>query len=150
MGVVLRRGDRSRDDENAPLIDGRPDLPCYGDRHGVTRAKKWPPYVFSVRRPSALVHRVAYVDMHWYRVARGGNALARLKRPVLIASTPCGMSFRLQGENSRTCVVPASDALLCGRCHGRAATFSRKPGAEPPPMTREEAHVKLGCAVLGY
>ena len=148
MAVVLARDDNGRDDENAEVIDGRPDL---GDFFfGVTDAKKFPPYVFGVRGGSCLVHRIRRVRYHWYRVAAGGSKLVRMKRPVAIADTMCAQSFRLEGAICRTCQVPSPDALSCGRCDGIEATFAKRKGYRVAGLTREEAHVKLGCVVKGY
>ncbi len=148
MAVVIPRGDKHLDDENAAVIHGRPDFADHS--FGVTEAKTHPPYVFGVRGLSCLVHKVAYVECHWYRVARGGHALARLKRPVMIATTTCQQSWRLQPDSCRTCYIPSPDALLCGRCHGEQATFGKRGASRKTGITRQEAHVKLGCVVKGY
>jgi hypothetical protein len=112
--------------------------------------RKYPPYVFSTRGVSCLVHKIAWVELHWWRVAGGGEKLVKLKRPVMIAQTVCSMSFRLQGDRSRTCLLPNPDALLCGRCHGDVATFGKDGPATKAGTKRSEAHVKLGCVVQGY
>ena len=144
MAVVL---DHPVDDENAEVIHGRPD---FGSRFGVTLAKKYPPYVFSIRGASCLVHNVSHVSLHWWRVSHGGRSLVKLKRPVMIATTMCGMSFRLEATKTRTCHVPSDEALLCGRCNGLAHTFGWNGEATKAGIKRTEAHVKLGCAVKGY
>ena len=145
MVVVL---DHSHDDEHAAVIHGRPDF--HDHRFGVTEAKKHPAYVFSIRGVSCLVHTVLRVELHWWRVTRDGHALVKLKRPVMIATTKCQQSFRLKGKVSRTCHLPSPDALLCGRCHGEAATFGKHGAATKAGTKRQEAHVKLGRAVQGY
>lgn len=148
MAVVFRYGDQPIDDETAKPIMGRPD---HADHNfGVMRAKRHPPYVFSIRGASCLVHKVAYVDLHWWRVSNGGHSLVKLKRPVLIAHTTCSMVFRLEGRTARTCLVPAPESLLCGRCHGDLATFGKDGAATAAGLTRHVAHLKLGCAVPGY
>jgi hypothetical protein len=140
--------DHANDDENAAVIHGRPD---FSDRDfGKTRASKHPPYVFGLRGVSCLVHKIAYVELHWWRVAGHGEKLVKMKRPVMIAVTPCAQSFRLEGRICRTCRVPSPDALLCGRCHGEGATFPKRGRAYKSGLTRHEAHVKLGCVVQGY
>lgn len=142
--------DYGGDDENAEPIHGRPDL--HSDRRfGVTVAKAGPPFVFGVRRGACLVHKVQRIELHWYRTTRGGHGLVRLKRPVAIAITVCCYSFRLDPDVSRTCLVPAADALPCGRCDGGAPVFRRGTARAPETgLTRREAHVKLGCVVRGY
>lgn len=145
MPVVV---DHPVDDENAAVIHGRPDFGASG--FGITEAKKHPPYVFGIRGVSCLVHKILRVELHWWRVSRTGCELVKLKRPVMIAVTPCAQSFRLEGRISRTCHVPKPDALLCGRCHGEGATFPKRGRARKTGLTRQEAHVKLGCVVDGY
>jgi len=114
-------------------------------------AKKYPPYVFGIRGLSCLVHKILRVELHWYRVGGHGEYLVKLKKPVMIATTTCQQSWRLEPTSSRTCHVPKPDALLCGRCHGEAATFGRDGGpSKKEGITRQEAHVKLGCVVTGY
>lgn len=146
MAVVLVRNERGRDDEHADIVSGRPDFaePSFG----VTVAKKHPPYVFSIRGASCLVHKILRVEMQWYRISSRG--LVKMKRPVLIAQTCCAQSFWLDPDISRTCVMPNPDALLCGRCHGEGATFPKNGRAYKSGLTRTEAHVKLGCVVNGY
>jgi hypothetical protein len=146
MAVVT---DHPVDDEAAAPIHGRPDL--LDRKFGITEATKHPPYVFSIRGVSCLVHKILRVELHWWRVSgRNGGSLVKLKRPVMIAQTCCAQSFRLEGRISRTCVVPKPDALLCGRCHGEGSTFPKHGRAKKSGLTRQEAHVKLGCVVNGY
>lgn len=38
----------------------------------------------------------------------------------------------------------------CGRCLGEPATFGKRGPARKHGITRQEAHVKLGCVVKGY
>lgn len=137
------------DDENAEVIESRPDINGQPD-FGVTTAKKHPPFVFAIRGVSCLVHKIARVEMHWYRVGRHGHALVKLKRPAMFAITNCSQHFMLQGDRSRTCQLPSPDALLCGRCHGEVATFGKHGPATKAGIKRQVAHVKLGCAVKGY
>lgn len=149
MAVVL---DRPVLDENAAIIDGRPDFAYYARRDvfGMTLASKYPPFVFSTRGVSCLVHKVARVELHWYAVVRGGHALAKLKRPVMFAVTNCGTSFRLECDRSRMCQLPDPDAMPCGRCNGDVAPFGKYGPATKAGIKRSEAHVKLGCVVKGY
>ena len=137
------------DDENVAPIYGRPDLQDHS--FGKTVARKHPPYVFGIRGVSCLVHKVRQVELYWWRVGgRGGDSLVKLKQPVMIAQTMCSQSFRLDGDVCRACRVPSPDALLCGRCHGEGATFPKHGPAKLSGLTRQEAHVKLGCVVQGY
>lgn len=146
MPVVL---DHPVDDENAPIIEGRPDFGRpYG--YGITHAKKHPPYVFSIRGVSCLVHKIARVELHWYRVGRDGSCLVKLKKPVMIAITNCQCHYRLEPSCSRTCHVPSPDAMLCGFCHGEPRPFGKHGAATKAGIKRQEAHVKLGCMVNGY
>lgn len=133
------------DDENVAPIP-RPGFHAYG----VTLAKTFPPYVFGVRGCSCLVHKIMRVEVFWWRYGGHGEILVKLKRPVMIAHTNCAQSFRLEGKISRTCHVPAPDALPCGRCHGEGATFPKRGPAKKSGLTRQEAKVKLGCVVKGY
>jgi hypothetical protein len=146
MAVVL---DHPVDDEGAEPIRGRPD---FSDRRfGITEAKKYPPYVFGIRGVSCLVHKVLCVELHWWRCGGSrGEFLVKLKRPVMIAQTNCQQHFRLDPDIARTCRVPNPDALLCGRCHGEGATFGKRGPSKKEGLTRQEAHVKLGCVVQGY
>lgn len=134
--------------DSTEVIEGRPD---FGDRaFGKSEAKDFPPYIFSVRGGSALVHRVSNVQLHWYRVSGRGERLVRVNRPLMIAHTVCSMSFRVQGSNSRMCMIPNPEALLCGRCHGEPATFGKHGKGTRQKIRRAVAHVKLGCVVNGY
>jgi hypothetical protein len=134
--------------DNAKIIHGRPDFRDHD--FGVTYAKKFPPFVFSIRGNSALIHKVDAVRMRWYEVGGRGEYLYRLDQPRLTAVTVCGMYKRLSGESSRTCMLPNPNALLCGRCHGEVPTFSKHGAATKAGITRTAAHVKLGCVVEGY
>lgn len=134
-------------------IDGRPDL-AWGNsgRYGVTQAKSFPPYVFSIGRGAALVHKIARVDLHWYAASSsdGGQRLLKRRHPRMLAQTVCGATRFLGGARSRTCRIPEPDALLCGRCHGEPATFGKDGAATKAGIRRREAGVKLGCVVAGY
>lgn len=137
--------------KRSAVIDGRPDLDGPSGRNfGKTRAKRHPPYVFSIRANAALVHKVLYVELHWYYPAGyAGRYLIKLQRPEMFAVTTCGAHFFLKPDRSRTCRVPSPDAVLCGKCHGEGANF---PGRDRSRWTtvKREAHVKLGCVVDGY
>lgn len=130
------------------IIHGRPDFQNHD--FGVTEAKRYPPYVFSIRGASALVHKVSRVQLRWWKVAGHGEKMVKLTRPIMIADCVCGMFFRLEGSKSRTCHIPNPDALLCGRCHGEIATFGKHGAGTKAGITRHVAHVKLGCVVKGY
>jgi hypothetical protein len=148
LAVIVERG-WNGDDENVEAIPERLDFidPAFG----VTRAKSHPPFVFGIRGVSCLVHRVAYVDLHWWRIGGpGGSSLVKLKKPLAIATCVCAQHFRLESDICRTCRLPDPKALLCGRCHGEIPPFGRHGAATKAGITRQEAHVKLGCAVQGY
>lgn len=143
MGMVLKSGAH----DTAHVIDGRPDLEG-NIKFGVTLASKFPPHVFSIYAGSGLIHKVAFVELHWYRVIANGHKLVKMNRPHAIANTTCGMHFHLTAERARTCRVPKEDAILCGRCHGEVASFGKHGKYRDVP--RPIAHVKLGCVVNGY
>jgi hypothetical protein len=147
MSVVVS-DPRGRDDEGVAPIPDRIDFRC--PTFGVTVARRHPPYVFSVRGVSCLVHKVRRVEVHWYRISDGGHGLVRMRRPVLIDQTHCAQHFRLEAGASRTCRVPSPEALLCGRCHGERATFAKRGPSRQEGITRQAAHVRLGCVVDGY
>lgn len=136
--------------ETEGVIPGRPDFCNFN--YLTTNAKKFPPYVFSIRGGSALVHKVQCVRLRWWepqRETRGQN-LVKLRDPIVTAHTVCGMFYRLRSDRSRTCRVPSPDALLCGRCHGEPATFGKHGKGTREGIPRRVAHVKLGCVVAGY
>lgn len=130
------------------LVEGRPDLSDHA--FGRTRAKTCPAYVFSVNWNAGLVHKVSYVDLHWYRVDDTGHNLIRLKSPIMIATTICGQSWRLEGDSCRTCVLPDANAILCGRCQRQVASFSKKHNGPYKDLPRPEAHVRLACVIKAY
>lgn len=145
MAFVDLRDEYPVDNDPSSFRRGRPDFsdPTWGK----TRSRKHPPYVFSIRGASALVHKIAYVEMHWWKIANHRDGVIRVRRPLMYAQTMCGMGFRLAGKASRTCYVPNPEALLCGRCHGQLPTLSKRSGIK---VNRKEAHVKLGCVVKAY
>lgn len=129
------------------VVRGRPDF--YNRDFGRTEAKKFPPYVYSTDGTGCLVHKIARVELYWYRVGGVGDYLVRLNEPRMTAYTVCGAMRYLTPRASRTCVVPDPDAILCGRCHGDVATFGKYGPALKAGITRREAHTKLGCVVEG-
>jgi len=133
--------------DGVTIIDGRPDLDC-NFNWGKTRAKKHPPYVFSVVSSAALVHKIAWIDLWWWELIDGGNRMARVNKPKATAHSVCGYTFFLEAAKTRTCIVPNPDALMCGRCHGELPPLGRNGHARHIP--RAELHVKLGCVVNGY
>lgn len=141
---VAWNGRGLQDDENVEPRE-RSDHP----RYKFNPVTKHPPYVFSIRGVSCLVHKVASAEVCWWRLIDGGRRMVRLKRPAIIAHTVCSQTFPLLPDCSRTCYVPASDAVLCGRCHGEVATFGGK-RKRANGLTKQEAHVKLGCIVKAY
>ena len=147
MSTRNLKHDQMREPENfCEVIDGRPDFYNFG--FGMTLAKKFPPYVFSVGMNAGLVHKVVRVELHWWVPIRSGHQLGRLNRPRMIAHLACGEFRFLKAKYTRTCLIPNPEALLCGRCHGEPATFGKHGKARGMP--RSEAHVKLGCVVQGY
>lgn len=132
------------------VIKGRPD---FANRSfGITRAKKFPPYVYSSNRMGSLVHKIHHVDLWWWTPdpRNGGSDLVRLKRPRMLAHTACGNVRFLTSDRARTCIVPKPDAILCGRCHGDVHTFGKDGWATKAGITRTAANAKLGCIVQGY
>lgn len=131
-------------DESAAIID----RDSVNERtFGVTRAKRHPAYVHGVNRNSCLMHKVAEVVIQHYALIDSGHRMGRLKQPAMMAKTVCGYTFSLTPERSRTCAVPLPDSVLCGRCHGKPATFRRDAASTPD---KKVARLKLGCAVAGY
>lgn len=144
MAVIV---DHPVDDENAAPVS----RPMSGDdRYGPMEATRFPPFVFSIRGASCLIHTIARVEIHWWRIAGHGHLLAKLKKPVLIAQTVCCTSFRLDGDIARTCHVPNPDAIPCGRCNGDVAPFGKHGHATKAGLKRQVAHIRLGCVVKGY
>lgn len=145
MAVIMKH---FSDDEHAAVIEGRPDL--HDGTFGVTTATRHPPYVFSIRGSSCLVHKVVRVELHWWRIARQGHALVKMTRPHMIAQTICRQHVQLKRDHARTCRIPRADAVLCGRCHGEPASFGANGAATKAGLTKPIAHVRLGCVVEGY
>lgn len=135
-----------KDEQFCEVIDGRPDFHNCG--FGVTLAKTFPPYVFSVGANAGLVHKVVRVELRWWVPIRSGHQLGRLNAPRMTAHLACGEIRFLKSNKTRTCLIPNPRALLCGRCHGEPATFGKHGVARG--MKRAEAHVRLGCVVKGY
>lgn len=118
---------------------------------GVTRAKKFPPYVFSINGNALLVHRVAYVQISWWRISNTNyDMLVKVLRPKMTAHTRCQQVKFLDSDRARTCVVPQPAALLCGACHGDAATFGRNGRGTKEGIAKQWAKAQLGCVVNGY
>ncbi len=114
---------------------------------GKTVARRHPAYVYSTSRQAALMHRVDRVEIHHYAIV-GMSKIGRLKVPAMIAITVCGGIHKLRGTRSRTCTVPLPGAVLCGRCHGQAATFGK--GGALEGQKRTQFGPRLGCEVAGY
>ena len=133
-------------DESAEIVDRH----SVNERtFGVSTTKRHPAYVYSINKNSALMHKIREVEIQWYAFLGMGH-MGRLKIPAMIAHTVCGVSRALTPDRSRTCAVPEPGALLCGRCHGEGPWFGRDRKAQKAGITRQEAHVKLGCVVAGY
>ncbi len=130
------------------IIRGRPDF--LEPDFGVTHLAKVPRYVYATCRNAMLVHKVARVEAHWYEARY--DHLLRLDNPKLVAKSVCGQIFFIHLPYDRKkfraslCEVPATNAVLCGRCHGRVATFGKH---NSWPCTKEIAKVRLGCIVRG-
>lgn len=125
------------------IIQGRPDLGNHS--FGRTHAKRFPPYVYSTDANGCLVHQVKSVEFGWYDVETR-DSLRRLQNPRVVIMTKCNQMFFPKNRHRGTaavCELPNADALRCGRCEGRAATF-RKNGDY---AERKKAHEKLGCLV---
>lgn len=133
-------------DEHAPVID-RDSVNERTFGKGVT--KRHPKYVYSVNANACLMHKVASVQIEYYAIV-GMSKLGRLKQPAMIAQTVCGMSKPLTPQRSRTCAVPLTDSVLCGRCHGEPATFGKHGSGTKQGLSRHIAGVRLGCVVAGY
>lgn len=130
------------------IIPGRPDLDWYRSdqttpQPGVTYAKKHPPYVHGKIGMAQLLHRISYVELHWYESCY--DHMRRLRSPRIIANTVCGTSFRI-GTKAQTCELPAPQTVLCGRCHGEKPNWGRH-GSHI--VSRRDARLKLGCIVKG-
>ena len=124
-------------------IAGRPD---HGNRDfGVVRAKRFPKYVHSTNRSACLIHKVEEVEIHWY--SGHYDWCQRLENPRVIARTNCGTNIFLSNgkKSGKMCEIPDPNAVLCGRCHGEPATFSRK---RVQSITKQWAHDHLGCKGL--
>jgi hypothetical protein len=110
---------------------------------GVTRAKKFAPYVYSANGMGCLIHKVQEVELHWWEYS--WDRLIRREAPVMIARTICGMSKRIEAGRMKAamCAVPKLDAVMCGKCHGQPANFPRN-----KPESREQRRIakrNLGC-----
>ncbi len=128
------------------VIEGRPDFE--DNNFGKTRAKTHPQYVYSSNHQGYLIHKVHHVTLHWWQGSM--HRMIRLRNPLMIAETVCGMSKFIQtGGRIRAsfCAIPKPDAVLCKKCLGEAvATFPRK-----DPTSKERARlakVKLGCIAI--
>ena len=134
------------------VIMGRPDFGNY--MFGKTFTKTFPPYVYSVRANSALVHRVIRVELDWWAVGGDGDRLERRVSPRLSARCACGIFVILKATRARTCRVPDPGALLCKACHAAGRNFTRSGQKRnrdgDTGITRQEARVRLGCVVTGY
>lgn len=126
------------------IVKGRPDFADHD--FGKTRLKKFPPYVYS-RLGGMLVHRVREVIAHWYEPDRPhGHNLIRLAAPHLTYVTNCGQTFyggAPRARRSQTCVIPAPDAVMCGRCEGTGAVFGR--ALRERKVKRSDARRRIGC-----
>lgn len=124
------------------IIKGRPDMTDH--KFGVTRAKKHLPYVYSTDANGCLIHKVRFVELRWYEVETR-DSLRRLDNPSISITTKCNQIFFVRNRNRNTpvmCELPKSDAILCGRCEGKAATFRKDKSSF---SERIAAHKKLGC-----
>lgn len=123
------------------------------DEHtfGVTLAKRFPPYVFSINGNALLVHRILRVELHWWKIGNSDyNLLVKVRRPRLYAHTACQQVKFLDSDRARTCMVPQPTAVLCGACHGEPATFGKRGRAVRDGISKAWANTQLGCVVNGY
>jgi len=133
------------------IIRGRPDFEDH--EFGKTYLKKFPKYVYSTGHNGALIHKVSYVMVRWWKGSY--DKMIRLKKPAIIAETVCGMAKHIQTDGdwrrnrmpAAFCAIPKPDAVLCKRCEGVAiSTFPRK---DPDSKERLKlAKVKLGCIAV--
>lgn len=129
-------------------VMGRPDFRNHS--FGKTEIEKHPKYIYSSSMNGMLIHKVSYVEAHWYEVADGGEKLLRLESPKLIGVSVCGQHFfihlprakRNQKFRAAMCEIPKPDAVMCGRCHGEVATFGKRGN---PPCSKEMARIRKGC-----
>lgn len=112
------------------------------EENSVTYAKRIPKYVHGARGNAALLHRVLRVRLRWWTCGPNGNYLVRLQSPRLLAECVCGMTFRISDTSAKVCESPKTDAVLCGRCHGRGRNFPRNHEHEVPMSL---AKIRLGC-----
>ena len=127
--------------EQPIYTEGRPDFPGW-KRFGITKAKHFPPYVYSANKMGLLIHKIADVDLYWWEPCDGGERLVRRTAPKMIAHTICNQSKYLKPGKAHTCAIPRPDAILCGRCHGETPTFARN---KPAKVSKQYARDHLGC-----
>lgn len=130
------------------IYDGDP-LPRNGETERMMwrnkpRAKKHPKYVHGKIGMSALLHKIAYVDMQWYDYDY--NFIYRLKHPILMAHTNCGMFWRLEAGRGNTCEMPAPETVLCAACHGEGRNFGKQGKTK---VSKRQAKDSLGCIAEG-
>lgn len=129
-----------------PGIDimGRPDHNCVlplAEQFWHKRAKSSLPYVHSIGANSCLIHKVAYVDIHWY--SGHYSYMQRLDKPFVLVHTVCQFSVSLTGRMAgKVCELPDPNAILCGRCHGELPTFSPQRKIK---IKKQWAKDHLGC-----
>jgi hypothetical protein len=123
--------------------DGRPDFPGW-KRFGITEAKGFPTHVYSANKMGLLMHKIASVELHWWAPVDGGERLVRLDKPRMIARTACNQSKFIEPGRAHTCAMPEPSAILCGRCHGGPATFSK---TRKQTVSKQYAKDHLGCVV---
>jgi hypothetical protein len=122
---------------------GRPDL---GTNKivdwGIVKAKRFLPYVHSTAGNALLIHKVASVEIRWYQGY--WNYMKRREQPSLHALTVCGMWKALSRKKgaAKMCEIPDPRSVLCGKCHGELATFSRKRTVR---VKKRWAKDHLGC-----
>jgi len=124
------------------IIKGRPDLTNHA--FGITKAKKFPPYVYSTNTSASLIHRVRYVELRWYEVFTR-DSLKWLNNPNIMVITKCSQQYYLKsrkGKGFQMCEIPDANAVMCGSCSENKPTF--KKGVESS-KARKIAHTRLGC-----
>src|SRR5277367_1039429 len=105
---------------------GRPDF--YDNGWGKTQLKRHPQYVYSTGHKGQLIHKISHVTVRWWQGSM--DRMVRLRKPVIIAETICGMSKFVQSGGrlkASMCEIPKPDAVMCKRCLGEAlSTFPRR------------------------
>jgi len=101
------------------------------------------PYVFGIGANNAVIHTIKHIRLRWWTTSAGGAYLVRLQSPRMIAETNCGTWRHIDGPRTKTCELPAPNAVMCAMCNGKGRNFPRKQQHEVPLAL---AKIRLGCA----